>query len=189
DPVVPETYTFTHDGGSGVNAVFMPADEDEVPFATIMVTGTPSASVVKLTINVPEGWDGFFGKPMGQFGGMGVNKRKAAPMWTPISEMQAEDADAVKIEDGVIEIPADGKQNMGFYMLYKGDMADSNPDNALMVMSTLSKYEDVETGVNEIAAETGAARYFNLQGVEVANPENGVFVKVANGKASKVVVK
>lgn len=33
------------------------------------------------------------------------------------------------------------------------------------------------------------ARFYNLQGAEVANPESGVYVKVVNGKATKVIVK
>lgn len=41
--------------------------------------------------------------------------------------------------------------------------------------------------VNEIA--TGKARFFNLQGVEVTNPSNGIFVRVMNGKSEKITVK
>lgn len=36
--------------------------------------------------------------------------------------------------------------------------------------------------------ETGAPEYFNLQGVKVANPKGGVYIKVQNGKAVKVVL-
>lgn len=45
------------------------------------------------------------------------------------------------------------------------------------------------TGVNEIEAVNGEARYYNLQGAAVENPENGIFVKVLNGKATKVVIR
>lgn len=45
------------------------------------------------------------------------------------------------------------------------------------------------TGVNEIEAVDGAARYYNLQGAPVAEPENGIFVKVLNGKATKVAIR
>lgn len=45
------------------------------------------------------------------------------------------------------------------------------------------------TGVAEIEAAEEAPVYFNLQGVKVVNPENGIFVKVQGGKTSKVVVK
>ena len=44
------------------------------------------------------------------------------------------------------------------------------------------------SGVDSIEVENdGEAVYFNLQGVRVDNPENGIFVRVANGKAVKVV--
>ena len=50
---------------------------------------------------------------------------------------------------------------------------------------TISK----STGVEGIEVEEGEAVYYNLQGVKVANPENGVFIKVQGNKASKVLVK
>lgn len=46
---------------------------------------------------------------------------------------------------------------------------------------------DVNTGINVIAASNGEATYFNMQGVRVANPEKGMFIRVQNGKAVKVV--
>lgn len=46
----------------------------------------------------------------------------------------------------------------------------------------------VSTGVDTIGAEDGEAEYFNLQGVKVQNPEHGIYVKVQNGKAVKVVL-
>lgn len=45
------------------------------------------------------------------------------------------------------------------------------------------------TGVAGIDAAEEAPVYFNLQGVQVAEPANGIFVKVVGGKATKVVVK
>ena len=45
------------------------------------------------------------------------------------------------------------------------------------------------SGVEGIEVEAGEAVYYNLQGVKVANPENGVFIKVQGNKASKVLVK
>ena len=44
------------------------------------------------------------------------------------------------------------------------------------------------TGIEGIAAEDGAVEWFNLQGVRVAEPQQGIYVRVANGKAAKVVV-
>ena len=42
-------------------------------------------------------------------------------------------------------------------------------------------------GISTVASEEGNAVYFNLQGTRVANPENGIFVKVSGGKAVKIV--
>ncbi len=50
---------------------------------------------------------------------------------------------------------------------------------------------DYTTGVNNIAVDeaNGEAVYYNLNGVRVANPANGLYIKVQGGKASKVLVK
>ena len=54
-------------------------------------------------------------------------------------------------------------------------------DNTITISET--------TAVEGIEIEEGEAVYYNLQGVKVANPENGVFIKVQGNKASKVLVK
>ena len=48
----------------------------------------------------------------------------------------------------------------------------------------------MDTGVEAIGAEAGEARYFTLDGVEIANPASGILcIKVVNGKASKTLVR
>lgn len=42
-------------------------------------------------------------------------------------------------------------------------------------------------GVESVAAENGEAVYFNLQGVQVSEPANGLFIVVRDGKAVKVI--
>ncbi len=44
------------------------------------------------------------------------------------------------------------------------------------------------SAIEEIAADNAPVEYYNLQGVKVANPENGVFVKKQGAKAVKVVL-
>lgn len=61
------------------------------------------------------------------------------------------------------------------------DVKDSSIPAILLVEST--------TAVDAIEAADADALYFNLQGVKVANPANGIYVKVLNGKATKVVIK
>ena len=46
---------------------------------------------------------------------------------------------------------------------------------------------DSSVGIAGIEAENGEAVYFNLQGVRVENPENGIFIRVQNGKAVKIM--
>ena len=54
-------------------------------------------------------------------------------------------------------------------------------------VAPISVTEAKDTGIAGIEAEDGEAVYFNLQGVRVQNPENGVFIRVQNGKAVKIV--
>ena len=62
-------------------------------------------------------------------------------------------------------------------------------------MNAMSKWkftvpESEQGGVNgiEVADENAPVEYFNLQGVRVANPENGLFIKRQGAKAEKVVL-
>ena len=54
--------------------------------------------------------------------------------------------------------------------------------------SSVTKQE-VTTGLENIAVEEAEAVYYNLQGVRVENPAAGVYVRVAGGKATKVMFK
>ena len=46
-----------------------------------------------------------------------------------------------------------------------------------------------KSGIENIEInENGSVVYYNLQGVKVANPENGVFIKVQGSKATKVAL-
>ncbi len=50
--------------------------------------------------------------------------------------------------------------------------------------------EQDPSSVEDIIVDANApVKYFNLQGVQVANPENGVFIRVQGNQASKVLVK
>lgn len=55
---------------------------------------------------------------------------------------------------------------------------------------TLTSLNDIESGVAELAAEAeGEVEFFNMQGMRVANPENGIFIRRQGNKVSKVIVK
>lgn len=57
------------------------------------------------------------------------------------------------------------------------------------VYSLRINIDPVPTEIVEIVTEqSGEAVYYNLQGVRVDNPANGIFIRVANGKSSKVIL-
>lgn len=70
------------------------------------------------------------------------------------------------------------------FKVFEAGTYDMQVDFATMTV-TLLKAGAV--GVEAIEVEAGEAVYYNLCGVRVANPENGIFVKVVDGKATKVV--
>lgn len=47
--------------------------------------------------------------------------------------------------------------------------------------------EEDTSAVNTIGVENAKVRYINLQGIEVADPSNGIFIKVEGNKTTKVV--
>ena len=49
-------------------------------------------------------------------------------------------------------------------------------------------YFDALTAIEEVGADNAAVEYYNLQGVKVANPENGIFIKKQGTKTTKVVL-
>ncbi len=51
--------------------------------------------------------------------------------------------------------------------------------------TTTSGIEDV----NVVVEEEAPAVYYNLQGVPVVNPENGIYIRVQGGKATKVLIR
>lgn len=55
--------------------------------------------------------------------------------------------------------------------------------------NTISFTGDIDTSVAEIETSEDNVRYYNLQGVEVEKPVNGLYIRVANGKSEKVLVK
>ena len=73
-------------------------------------------------------------------------------------------------------ISADGIMNMTIDVLW-----DGIPIRSTITTNKLDGVEKVTI------TEQGEVVYYNLQGIKVANPENGVFIRVQGGKASKVI--
>ncbi len=84
-------------------------------------------------------------------------------------------------------ITADGIANMKIDVLWLADPAAGiEQDMPIDVTFTTDKV----TGIEDVVVEENAsAEYYNLQGVRVAKPENGLYIRVQGGKATKVLVK
>lgn len=79
---------------------------------------------------------------------------------------------------------------------YDEEIAVPENNSATIVISvgdekvTLTLVNDnPSASVNKIEGSAKAAVYYNLQGQKVDNPKNGVFIRVINGKSSKVMLK
>ncbi len=84
-----------------------------------------------------------------------------------------------------VTIPVtDDEEDTTPYLVCFGN--DNTPDYDTFVRVYFLAMEDPNVGVEGIAAETEAT-YFTLDGVKVVNPEKGLYIKVANGKAEKVI--
>ena len=49
--------------------------------------------------------------------------------------------------------------------------------------------DDPDSEVDGIASDSAPAAFYTLQGVRVENPESGLYIRVANGKATKVLIR
>lgn len=57
-----------------------------------------------------------------------------------------------------------------------------------VVTSNAKAFQATVTGIDEIMADGESARFFNLQGIEVANPEKGsTYIRVQGNKTAKVI--
>lgn len=75
---------------------------------------------------------------------------------------------------------------------YNGEIKVYTTDSSEDAVATFSYSVSptaTPTVVEVIETEEGKAEYYSLQGVKVTNPEKGIFIKVLNGKASKVILK
>lgn len=186
-PAFPETFTYTVDPAPSEDGLVVEVNPmDEV--YQVNISGKASVAKVTITFEVPEGWDGFIGMTdseqdpeVGPIEPLMIKQKAPAEAeWVPVDEM---------LEFGMtkrnsLSFNVNGEEQFGQLYLYKGEMADQ-----ANLISVEFSVEGIESGINSIEAADSDARYFNLQGVEVKNPEAGVYVKVANGKVSKVTVK
>lgn len=148
---------------------------------TIDVTGQSDEGQITLNFLLPEEYDGVVGGFV-ETDGM---KYAVTPAdeWPTVADFVANTDLKVVTVGTKIHIPANGYQYLGHYYLYADDRVDINH------LITVNALIDGPTGINGIESADADAEYYDLQGRRVVNPEAGIYVKVANGKVSKVVVK
>ena len=183
DPVFPEEIKVTTDGDQVT--VSQTAEDGQI---FINLTGETSKSTLEVTLAVPEGWTGYVGANFADLG-MGTSILRSSKddddeNWVPV-EMFMEGMGGLKETNTLtFQLTSAGAPFMGGMYLYYGEK--------VYVAGSIVIQGDVKSGtvgVEAVEAVDADATYFNLQGVEVKNPSAGVYVKVANGKASKVVIR
>lgn len=88
---------------------------------------------------------------------------------------------------------ADGSYSLDDFTVWKRGYNEVGPGGTLLERwSNLTVTQTMDAdGVDSISKDEvdAPAVYFNLQGVQVANPSNGIFIKKQGDKATKVVIK
>ena len=116
-----------------------------------------------------------------------ISKRRASVL----SDSELTEMGYVKSEDNVIDLSklSENQVNLNLILVKNGAItplsATGNNESESRILINLDN--NAETGIEGIGEEDGEAVYYNLQGVRVQNPEHGIYVKVQNGKATKVL--
>ncbi|MDE6217665.1 MAG: hypothetical protein K2F64_01545, partial [Muribaculaceae bacterium] len=171
---VPVKISATAVGGTAVWGELPSTDEG------LLVTADPNATSVAVTLDVPAGFTGFAIISDDSYDEEIEGLSTRAIEWVALSDFQAMGINPILGNSFTVNKAAEYMTYSAFPM-YKDKIAYE------FYPITVHFANDVTSGVEAIEAE-GVAEYYNLQGVKVANPENGIFVKVVNGKASKVVL-
>ena len=63
-------------------------------------------------------------------------------------------------------------------------------NNTVTQTASINDIQIPSSGIENISIENNApVEYYNLQGVKISKPTNGIFIKVQGSKASKVILK
>ena len=89
-----------------------------------------------------------------------------------------------------VATPGEGESFMGWYDENEQELSNQETYtyNAANADKTITAKFSKTTAIEEVGVDAGAAVYYNLQGVKVANPENGIFIKKQGNKTTKVVL-
>lgn len=144
------------------------------------ITGNPNWETIMLTEGENNTWSAVINvTAKGNFGVKQMTNGSQTGWYN------ATEAFTYNAENTTTTLSAEGSSNLGFDYPVPGEykFVFNTETNVLTVTP------DGEAGIAAIDADNAVAKYFNLQGVEVANPENGLFIVVKGGKSSKVLVK
>lgn len=183
-PLFPDQLEITPDI-EGVTITQM-CDENEGQLM-VYISGAVASNTLTVNFATPEGWDGYLlsvmegGISQGPLLRTGIATDPEA--WVPIANL-TEGTDLKEGNSMTFTLDENGSQVIGGGYLYKGKDAYTG-----IMISVICAVKDTTSGVAAIEAAEEGAVYFNLQGVEVKNPAAGIYVKVANGKANKVILK
>lgn len=169
---------------------WVPGDKVTDPHFAVNLT-TPNDEVV-LTIGIPEGWKTALVIDLGAFEPDPLRyapATRAGEEWTPVSAIidnlpGSYTGNTITMRSSANEEEANSVS--AFYLVNQNDEIDMAGEYYRVYAHIL---KTGSLAVDEIEAADAAAEYYTLQGVRVVNPENGIFVKVANGKAKKVMIK
>lgn len=81
--------------------------------------------------------------------------------------------------EAVYEVKVGGETITPEYGVYSFQVTDAD--------TTIEIY-DIVSGVDGVTVDAGEVVYYNLQGVRVQNPENGIFIRKQGNKVTKVVL-
>lgn len=102
------------------------------------------------------------------------------PALNPEEDLQLGNTITIAAKEGTdLDIESDG---IG-YMIIFGNDGDIEIESAVRALFLVKK--DTNVGVESINAVEQAA-YYTIDGLKISNPEKGLFIKVVNGKATKV---
>lgn len=179
-PEFPTSLDVTLSSNEGVELTV----DDTQGIFIINVAGKSSEEEITITVAVPEGYDGFVSiRDIDMDLGIGNDPlltRAEEPDWWPMSMLLEEGCK----EGNTMTFPVDGEYHSGQFFLCKNGLADMN--NQINVEFEVEY--DATTGVSGVEAAENAT-FYDLQGNRIAKPAKGMYVKVADGKAMKVVVK
>ena len=180
-PPIPESFNIS----SNVEGLKISQEDGGYYGTTISVEGECTEKEFDLIFEVPEGWSGFVGATAEEINQESTSAMKAPK---PSSLLPIEEAFEMGLrKTNTLTFHANGETQQGYLFLYISDQYDYA--NLITVYSKVKQADPTAVPTDFEVKQSSATRYYNLQGAEVANPKPGVYVKVVDGKASKVIIK